>query len=184
MCLCFFPGSCFRFARSLDRGRKRLLYLSAESLTVPVLAKSDQVWKKSTCYRNQKHSGPFLFSYPVMLATNMQWRLNWSLCKRLLGRQQQKIPQSQLSRLFNVYEFPLGWYLLIFAQSWNGLIWSMTLRISPGSLVVFFSALSASLSSDEAPDIWIVCLAIRRAFERNSSHLCHRHFWSKGFPSM
>lgn len=84
MCLRFFPGSCFRFARSLDRGRKRLLYLSAESLTVPVLAKSDQVWKKSTCYRNQKHSGLFLFSYPVMLATNMQWRLNWSLCKKAL----------------------------------------------------------------------------------------------------
>lgn len=63
ICFSVLPGSHFRFARSLDRGRNRLSYLSGGSPTVPILAKTDEVWKKRThCWIKEHRTFPCSFS--------------------------------------------------------------------------------------------------------------------------
>lgn len=126
MCFSLFPGSHFRFARSLDRGRNRLSYFSGESPAAPILAKSDQIWKKSTCYwtRNTQALPLLPFSHPSIRAPSMQKWLNWHPSKKALRQsgtekqkqQQRTISISSVQAVSQAPDSPPKWDLLISAQ--------------------------------------------------------------------
>lgn len=91
MCLSYLSGHHFRFARNLDRGRNGLSCLGGGLPPIAVLAKSDEIWKKSL-----RHSRRSTMSLPLLASPHISTWGEWIEIhpRRLLGRQQQNTPTS------------------------------------------------------------------------------------------